>query len=694
MKVNLANTSTLPLTHIVKIALPKGEFTGTVKYPVLEIDPSQITPMYLESGNLTGGVTDIFNARVTLPGNSRVSANVKESNGDLHKAGSFTLSPWAALNPAGNCIRAIVELSDGSTRTLWFGNNVNHTGATNNTQSFEIFSHVVDGWLMKQYITAFSDLDHLEFALSLNWHDQSNPGYAVTVRKITLECNSEFRVYYQNAMGLAPTRYSAPIDTWSLDIVPSSTQFRDGQGFEIRGVVFMNPENMISSQTYANKEISRRLSNLNAIKSATLDSGIGLIYGVCADSQLSDTWFNKLPKLAEFRQSPKVDFTYSNPFASPSLFGERRIGMTKTPRQSGAQEDFGADKGFGATVFGNPLWIPMAIGGMTMGMRWHNVHRPDGSKVTKGTNPGRITWNLETFDPLSTDFLGKSKWAPRPAGTGFESWDNQHRSMNLETSYLALTGDPLTAEQFRTVMEADMQQAKNLDLSDREVGRTFQTWARMLRLLGGSPNYSRFREFIEVKLQEFFQFWRGRLLNGSTDKVKCSQIIIDPRSGIVNPITGRLEPSWICYQHAQMISGLYYLYTVLGGVQLLNTIKDLCETFVKYGVVKQNSVWYPIIFSRYITGLESGAPPGAIATAQEGDPIQLDGTANTQWQITLDPGNSGWWDWVSPALVIARQLLGTEKPDIKNRVDEILQQKYPTGYPSIQASEWFPISVK
>ena len=682
MQVIIRNTSTRPLNSVFRVAFPAS--LTLPDRPVLKFAGGNRLPLFLEKS--VGDITNIYTAKGTFqPGNT--VGTLEGSDGSLHAGSNFILSPWTAKSPATSVPRILVTKSDGSVKQLWFGNRLSHVRGTPHIQAFENQSDVVDGWMCKQYLTAFSDLDHVDLKLRVNWADQSNPSYNTIIQRLRMVCSDEFRVYFADQMGLPNPTYDAMTDTWNLDLL-TNQQIRDGQGIELRAFILTQPESFIGS-TANDPDVIARLANLDAVRLGESRFGkVGALYAVYDDLNYNSNWFN------EYLPDNFIPFEFrNNLIATPGIIGERVIGCTKTPGQSGSQQDFGADKGFEATVCRDPGWIAQAIAAQVDGMRTFNIHNVIGDRITKTTNPKRVTWNMETFDPLTQDTLGKTKWGWRDPGTGWNSYDTQHKSMNTALTYYALTGDELTLDILINALEADLQQARNLDLADREVGRTALYWSKMLRVL--PANYSaRLRQYVDIKIAELRQDWRGALLQTDPARtVRVQQVILDQRSGIVNPTTNKLEPSWICYQHAQMISGLYSLWLLTKDTTILPILKDLCNTYINYGVFKQAGVWYPIIFQRYRTGLESGVMISKnVLAPEEGLPLPIESFSLSSWEIKLDLGNNGWWDWVGPAIAVSRKLL--DSPALKATATEILDQVYPSGFSNIESASWYPLSIE
>lgn len=676
-----AYTNSDKITSVVKIAIPQ-----TLALPINPVLQTPMGDLPLSFLKRIGNITDIWTVLGQFtPG--RFECNIKEGTAEQHNAEQFGVSNWVAKNPGGSIIRAKVTLEDGTVIPLYVGGDFNLINGNRHLQTFDIESPVIQGWCLKQVLSVYSNLDHIEFKLGLNWHDRANPSYNINIREIRLECNDEFVIYHQGQLGIPRPTYNPMIDTWSCVITSGVQQILDGNGIEVRGFILAMPENFISFD-FDSEEVNRRIANMTAVRFGPEKAGnIGGVYAVHADLNYDHNWFNgNLPDahIEDAVLNQKVAY-------QPSIFSARTFGMAKTPYQSGAQQDFGADKGYEATVLLDPIWIPYAIGGLVDRLRPYNIHEPNGKRVTKELHPTRVTWNLVTFDSQSKDFLGKVKWAPRGAGTGWVGYDNQHRSQNLNITYYALTGDELELDTLSNAFEADLQQAVNQSLADREIGRTFNCWAKMLRILPVNDR-NKLLNHVDVKINELLTFWRGRLITGLDKTVKCSQVIKDPR-GIVNPSNGNQEVCWLPYQHAQMIQGVYSLSRALSlfgrnTISLDSLLKDLCITFVDNGFAHYGNDWYPILFLRYRTGLNSGVMIDKNSPApEEGIPLPPETFTSPNWQAVVNTDNQGWWDWVSPALSIAKTLpIGSDRVA---KIDTLLSYAYPNVVTDIHTLEWF-----
>jgi hypothetical protein len=688
LKVVFTNTSREPLNTVVRIAVPY-----TLKLP-------QLPSIRFENGvempmfhlKMVGDITRIYTVQGEFPpGPTPFTGEIVEGSQKDHESLSLGFSKWVSQDLAANVPKLIIT-ADEVDITFNSGGDIKVANANKHCATFDLQSDIINGFSLREFLTIYSNLDHIEFKLGLNWHDRFKPDVSTNVSRIRMVCNNEFVIHFANQMQLQKATYSPMIDEWSVDLIPFPQVLRDGQGFEIRGYVLSMPESFINPADAEDKDTKARIKNLQAVRSGFNSlGGVGEVNAVHANLNHNNNWFNRnLPEFnEEWSQALRIPVV-----TSPGIFGTRAVGSAKTPGQTGAQQDFGADKGFHATVAHNPSWITYMKAGQVDRLRTFNVIEPDGSKVTKEKHPGWKTWNMETFDVLSTDTLGKAKmW--RPQGTGWMGYDNQHRSQNGVLTYYALTGDELTYDTLLNCLEADLAQAP-YGQADREVGRMSSCWAKMLRVLPSEgATQARLREHIKTKLDALSNQWRGRFpeIQGDPNRtVRVNQVIIDPRSNIRNPITGNLEPCWITYQCAQMCAGLYELSLVYSDPRLIPMIRDLARSFLWYGCFKEGNQWIPTLFVRYRTGLQSGGVISDNSIApEEGLPLPASSYYTGNWEISLDISPQGWWNWVAPCVCIAGMLL--EDSESKDRARDIINTVYPGGFASIESAEWFGVPL-
>jgi hypothetical protein len=359
-------------------------------------------------------------------------------------------------------------------------------------------------------------------------------------------------------------------------------------------------------------------------------------------------------------------------YRTGEIFSDRQVGLTNNPGQTGGQEDFGSEKGSTALTLKKPEWISYMRQNLVDIFRYHHYFEADGTMLLYINHPNWRTWNGETHDAATGDTLGKTKWAARPIGNGWRSFDNEHRSQNNIISFYALTGDYMVRDEFMHMLSVDMAQHKNRPGAERAVGRLMLAWSKLSKVM--PPAYGNmFKSLCEEKYKSVIAQWPSRnFKNDPTRTVRVSQIILDPRSEIFDPTTGQLTQSWIPYQTAMMALGAYSHYKVAPSQELLEFLQDVCRSVVMHGCFKENNAWHCLTFCRYLTGADEGKP--------------MPDTSYFIGSREINPNNS-FWSWTAPAFVVAKQIFDPSS-DVWQRADEVLTHLYKDGYNSWLDSEW------
>jgi hypothetical protein len=493
-----------------------------------------------------------------------------------------------------------------------------------------------------------NEKDHIGVQYALNWSDRDNPNYnSQPISKIQLVCKNEMVFNYQKDFGINEAVYNPLTDEWVITI-PINSSFREGQGIELRGYILALPTNFINSDTFNNSKA--RVDNLKAVKDGNpVFGGIGQVRG-CSTKILEnkgDWFFDNLQKVYENTEFPQK-ITHGN-----SIFGYKAVGPANNPGQTGAQEDFGADAGQTATVHNDCSWITYIEGAMTDHMRPFNIFDRNGFNINKNAHPNWVTWNMETFDILSTDTLGKTRHQARGDGTGMLAYDNQHRSWNNAFTFYALTGDNLVHDAMEKAVTVDLSQAKNFSLAEREVGRML-VWYYKAWAITTSPFQKYNLENLAIKLyRQVTEDWRGRFFKGFQNRVKVLQVVRDIRSGILDE-NGDAYYTWIPYQTAEMVKGLYALLFMVDDEALKDEVSsmiaDLVTTIAKYGCFQEDGKFYPLTFCKYNVQNHNQPLPKNQPTSGEGFP--LDPSAYFIGSQSIRVGEVEFWDWMAPAIEI------------------------------------------
>ena len=184
MKVNLHNSSNQTLYTVARVAYPL-----TYEMPLnpgLQLPDGTRLPLIKEK--TIGTISNIYTVRCNLnPGDTQA-----ETVGSVEGAETnFTLSNWVTKHLVGSVPRIYVTLADGRELLLWGDYDRKHIRATPHIQTIEFDSFVLEGFKMKLFMTAFTEMDHIEFKIGVNWHDRFDPSYGKQITRIRLECSDE-----------------------------------------------------------------------------------------------------------------------------------------------------------------------------------------------------------------------------------------------------------------------------------------------------------------------------------------------------------------------------------------------------------------------------------------------------------------------------------------------------------------------
>jgi len=383
-----------------------------------------------------------------------------------------------------------------------------------------------------------------------------------------------------------------------------------------------------------------------------------------------NTWltFNSVPEKPVKNFGPFMPYSYR----TGDIFSDRQVGLTNNPGQTGGQEDFGSDKGSVATVLKMPEWISYMRQNLVDIFRYHHYFENDGTMLLYINHPNWRTWNGETHDAATGDTLGKTKWAIKPVGNGWRSFDNEHRSQNNTISYYALTGDYMVRDEFLHILSVDMAQHKNRPGAERAVGRLMLAWSKLSKVMPQAYS-NMFLSLCEEKMNSVANNWPAKnFINDPVKTVKVLQVILDPRSNIFDPITNQLAHAWIPYQTAMMALGMYSYYMASPLDVDIELLKHITRTVVMHGIYKEGDNWQCLTFCRYLTG------------ASEGMPLPASSYSLTSKEINI---NNSFWSWMAPAFVVSLNIFQPSEVE-HQRALEVLNYLYSNGYQSWLDSEW------
>lgn len=389
-------------------------------------------------------------------------------------------------------------------------------------------------------------------------------------------------------------------------------------------------------------------------------------------SDWNNAWgaFNRVPKV------PVTTTVFSIP-KDQDFYAYRGIGATKTPSQTGGQEDFGACKA-GPWHRGWREYLRTLDYAASDAMRGFHNREADGSPVKFVAHPKLLTWNQRPFKlNTDTDTLGKTdfagKFPPDLNGTRFQTFDDQHRSQNNFNALYALTGNYDLKQVLDDFLQMDLAQVPGRMDSPRAVGRLFLAWANMLELLP-PVDATTLRAHVLRRHKVVLDNWKGGKLDESLP-IRVLDIGTDP--DLVETVPDPANPgkfitrrvlAWIVWEHSIAAMG----YAALARTMPIAVAADfqkmathLANLVTNYGCFFDGSSWRCLTAVRYLLG------------AEEGTPIQTYSLISKDIRI-----HDGFWTWVFPAVLLA-------DPSVRRTaIMDQISHEHPATW---EQSEWWAV---
>lgn len=340
------------------------------------------------------------------------------------------------------------------------------------------------------------------------------------------------------------------------------------------------------------------------------------------------------------------------------LFGPCKFGIGKSPGQTGDQDDFGATKGTYVISLHNLKFIPVfQYAAYTELFRGVNHYEEDGSPLKLDKHPGWTTWNCKTHFPSSSDRLGKTWEAP--PGTGWDGYDDQHRSQNTFAAYAMLTDDPLIDDQIAHYLTTD-RACHRVKFNHwgpgaaRAQGRQLQAWSQMLRL-SDDPKW---KEIIDIRAANVAS---NPPLNINNEMRVLQFAGPDGRKAVYK--NGELTTYAVMWEHGLAAVGLYNLYKQHPTEDVKKSLTIVCETLLKFGYFKDNETYYTVDDVAYDNG---DAPSKGMNAANVWNRI---GENPKTQQIIARPYVGGTGNWTFAGILTAKEFLNISNEDLNNYID-------------------------
>lgn len=474
--------------------------------------------------------------------------------------------------------------------------------------------------------------DHADFDWQLIHSDASSSYLGYNVFDIRLISGETHSVDYATRLSVGPSTYNAN-GFWETVLRPGETVLGDGVRFSVTGVVYGMPKDGVIDPDGRDK---LRIETMLARREMA-PIGLHMDWDGC--------WLalEEVPQIPVSVAKPELwvrsEFEkFVNYLRIPAdYFDIRPGGLTKTPGQTGDQEDFGCTKGTLAVSTNNALGIYPLLFNVSDHLRPSAYYERDMELVTPFNHPNWVTWSQRTHqngsDRLNKDITG---YIP---SYGWQCADDQHFSfLNTQAAY-ALTGRMWLRDLLKERVEPAL--ARYADGSGRAFGRVFQMLSNDALLLDDERPIARMlRDMEEKGLNNFIATAPGRY--------KAWQRVSDPR--VLVDANKQPVLAMVIWQHGLMALGLRALENVLPSAEpkVREALRAACKVVVEAGYFRRQT---------------DGRWTVADAVAYNNG----DGISASEYRDGVNPGmvyTSGWfWEWNIGAVQIMQTLLAESETD-------------------------------
>lgn len=502
--------------------------------------------------------------------------------------------------------------------------------------------------------------DHADFDWQLIHSDATSSYLGYNVFDIRLLSGEMHSVDFGTRLSVGPSTYNKAAGMWETVLRAGKTVLGDGVRFSITGAVYGMPKDGVTDPDGADKirlesMMARREMQPLGLSRRWDGNWLALKKVPALPFTIGDgnRWAqNEFKKFVDYLKVPG------------DYFDVRPGGLTKTPGQTGDQEDFGCTKGTMAVTTNSALGIYSLLFNVSDHLRPTAFYERNMELVTRAQHPNWITWSQRSH------VSGSDRLSKDPAGIvpsyGWQGADDQHFSfLNTQASY-ALTGRLWLRDLLRERVEPAL--ARYADGSGRAFGRVFQMLSNDALLLDDERPIARMlRDMDEKGLNQFIATAPG--------KYKAWQRVSDPR--VLVDASNRPVLAMVIWQHGLMALGLRALENVLPSpdAQVRSALDAACRVVVDAGFLRRTT---------------DGRWTVADAVAYNNG----DGIPASDYRDGVNPGmvyTSGWfWEWNIGAVQIMDTLLSESETDGEaDLIDKCRAILFQSGRPADRRSaEW------
>lgn len=481
------------------------------------------------------------------------------------------------------------------------------------------------------YVYLKAGQDHADFDWQLVHSDASSSYLGFDAHNIRLISGEQHSIDFGSRLSVKPPRWN-PNGFWESVLREGVTGLGDGVRFSVTGAVYGMPKGGEIDPDGRDKARIETMLARREMPPVAAETGWRkwLALGVIPENP-----FTVADPEAQVDQEFKQFVDYLK--LPADYFDQRPLGLTKTPGQTGDQEDFGCAKGTAIISADNPLGIFKMLFSVSDHLRPTAYYERSMEPVTKSGHPNWVTWSMRTH-ASGSDRLGKDINGFIPS-YGWQGADDQHYSfLNTQACY-ALTGRLWLRDLLVERLEPTL--ARYADGSGRAFGRVFHMLANDLMLLDDPRIVPHLQAVMQNKgLNDF--------IANAPGKYKAWQRATDPR--VLVDSAGRPVEAMVIWQHGLMAIGLRALDLVLQGQspEVRSALSAACRVVVEAGFFRRKSDgrWTVADAVAYNNG--NGVPE----------------TEYEDGRVLGKVYTSGWfWEWNIGAVQIMQTLLSESETD-------------------------------
>lgn len=622
--VRLTNPTSRAPRGWVKVAVPYDRIPG--EYTTFRTSRGLDWPAFRAFS--VGTHSDIWAVRGTFAPNQTVDGHFLEPEPGPAVVVPFTPHHWVSDSAAALVMTCTIRIKGQDYDTQIVDGPRLETQSSAHQRWHTISK--VNGFVLESWITVWSGRPVVDYSAALVWSDPTTPEPAIAVDGISLSVG-EFPVLDFAARHGCPWE-PVKADKW-VKILSGPRKISDGSGLPLSGRLLCLPQNFGDPMP---PDLVESLEELYAAYEAPL-------LGACDSETWNGRWLSHM-NVARLRnaaaEQAMADKVTAWRFGAPvggDWYDTRSLGCTKTPSQTGSQEDFGATKG--TPAFFDPYWILQAQESVHADLfRGYCFHEASGLRMRAEDHPGWVTWQQRTHFPASTDTLGKRRpgWG-EGMETGWKGYDDEHRSQNNLHAFYALTGDPIAGYLIERSSNADIACAahKNgyID-SARAFGRRAGCYASVKRLAyPQSIEDARQDKLLEALIELTYLAWTGASNQWGMALIGHG---IDERSGIT--YEGKPVPYWSPWTNAILAGGAYACWKATKDPRWLDVAENVSRTVTKWAYFEgPGGLWYScdaVAWGCPAIGLQEGEPLPESAYNVDSTLVVSSRGGVADWQIT------------------------------------------------------------